>query len=138
MLTEKEIHLVGFMCHCTEKQVNKKTLERATVMSGQRKGYLQPMWKQDNVNGLWDLRKGYKISRFICLLFAYFVFQGRGSLYSLAVLGLTLYTRLVSSSQRSTCLCFSYTGIKGLCHHCPADNIFIYIFVYEHEQLQFS
>lgn len=55
MLTEKEIHLVGFMCHCTEKQVNKKTLERATVMSGQRKGYLQPMWKQDNVNGLWDL-----------------------------------------------------------------------------------
>lgn len=60
MLTEKESHLVGFMCCCVEKQANKKTLEHAKIMSGQRKRYFQPRWKQDNVHGLWDPRKGYR------------------------------------------------------------------------------
>lgn len=71
---------------------------------------------------------------FVYYLHIYFGFQGRVSLYSLAVLELTLQTRLVSSSQRSTCLCFLNTGIKVVCHHCPANNI--YTLVYEHEQLQ--
>jgi hypothetical protein len=39
---------------------------------------------------------------------------------TLAVLELTLELRLASNSQGSTCLCVPGSGIKGLCHHCPA------------------
>lgn len=37
---------------------------------------------------------------------------------ALAVLELVLWTRLVSNSQRSYCLCPPSTQIKGVCHHC--------------------
>jgi hypothetical protein len=31
------------------------------------------------------------------------------------------------NSQRSTYLCLSRTGIKGVCHHCPAPHLFLYL-----------
>lgn len=36
---------------------------------------------------------------------------------ALAVLGLTMYTRLALNVQRLTCLCFLSDGTKGVCHH---------------------
>jgi hypothetical protein len=27
-------------------------------------------------------------------------------------------------TQRFTCLCLPSAGIKGMCHHCPAENCF--------------
>jgi hypothetical protein len=44
-------------------------------------------------------------------------FRDRVSLYPLAVLELTLYTRLVLNSE-ICCLCLPSAGIKGIHHHC--------------------
>ena len=37
----------------------------------------------------------------------------------LAVLELTMYTRLASNLQRSACLCLPSAGIKSICYHTP-------------------
>jgi hypothetical protein len=34
-------------------------------------------------------------------------------------------TRLTLNSQRSTCLCLPSAGVKGMCHHRPAEIITI-------------
>jgi hypothetical protein len=45
-------------------------------------------------------------------------FLGTGSLYvTLAVLELSLYSRLTLNPQRSACPCLSSAGTKGVCHY---------------------
>ena len=59
---------------------------------------------------------------FACV-FILFACIEMGSYYvALAVLELTLYTRLATNSQRSTCLCLPSAGIKAVCHH--SDSTF--------------
>jgi hypothetical protein len=60
--------------------------------------WLQSLWSAVLSSSLWGLETG-----FLC--------------GALAVLELTLQTRLASNSQRFTCLCLSSAGIKGVCHH---------------------
>ena len=54
-----------------------------------------------------------------------FVFQtGFLNIAALAILKLSLYTRLALNSQRSVCLCFPSAGIKGVCHHRRVETSF--------------
>jgi hypothetical protein len=53
---------------------------------------------------------------FSSLLFS-FLFLTVFLYVALAVQELTKYTRLVSNSQRSICLCLPSAGIRGMSHH---------------------
>ena len=44
---------------------------------------------------------------------------------ALAILALSLQSRLVLISQRSTCLCLPSTGIKSVPHYCLATFLFL-------------
>ena len=45
---------------------------------------------------------------------------------ALAVLEVSLWTRLTSNSQRSTCLSLQSAGIKDVCHHCQREGCYYY------------
>jgi len=55
-----------------------------------------------------------------CFSVLFCFFESRILCIALAVLELTLYTRLTSNSQTSTCLWLPCVGIKGVCHHHQA------------------
>jgi hypothetical protein len=62
-----------------------------------------------------------------CLVFMfvlfYFVLFETGSFYTvLAVLELTLHTRVALNSQSSIILCILSIGIKGILYQCPATD----------------
>jgi hypothetical protein len=60
---------------------------------------------------------------FFCFVLFCFVFETGFLCVALAVLELTLETRL-ALNQKSACLCLSSAGIKGECHHCPTQGNF--------------
>lgn len=49
---------------------------------------------------------------------------------TVALLGLTIKTRLTSNSQRPTCICLLSAGIKDKCHHTWLLWVFIYLAVW--------
>lgn len=67
------------------------------------------------------------LTLFSFFLFHLFVFKTEYLCVVLTALELALYTRLVSNSQRSTCLSLPSAGIKGMCHHCLASICRLYL-----------
>jgi hypothetical protein len=56
-------------------------------------------------------------------------FKDTVSMCLLGVTELAMLTRLLSNSQRSTCLCLPSAGVKGVCHHAwpsvpPLDTVY--------------
>jgi hypothetical protein len=48
-----------------------------------------------------------------------------GSLYvALALLAVSMQSRLASNSQRSACLCQPSAGVNGVCHHTQTKDLF--------------
>lgn len=43
--------------------------------------------------------------------------------------GMYYIEQLVLSLQRSSCLCFSHAGVKGVCHHTPKRQVLMLTFI---------
>lgn len=79
--------------------------------------------KTNNYSFPWVCQKPFLWFLFVCLFVLFFPEAGLLCVTLESVLELTLQTRLVSNSQRSTCFCLLSAGIKCVCHQCPARPI---------------
>jgi hypothetical protein len=67
---------------------------------------------------------------FLCKFYLSLSLERGSHSIALAVPELTLWTRLVSDSQRSACLCLLSAGIKGVCHHAQLPWLFLVLLVH--------